>query len=268
MLRRIWTIKELLNPSPVSKFNKMIGMESLSHKTLLDPGDNLLYFNPYFSELSPDGYYHYQTPTALSDNNFVYLRRLWVQGSMEFVKPLQFDSWVTCIESIKFIKKIKDDYFICIKRDLNDINNQILLRELRTLIYTQTKPKLSVSKKTHVIEDGIMEFTFNDIDIVNYSGLHSNTHRIHWDREYSKNVEGYQDIIVQGPFTIHLILKYVTHRLKHEIKSIQYKNINHIYQGIKVEICHLYLKRNQLNIWIRNSNNKNIVYVNSIIIFQ
>jgi 3-methylfumaryl-CoA hydratase len=41
-----------------------------------------------------------------------------------------------------------------------------------------------------------------------FSALTFNAHRIHYDREYCRNVEGYPGLLVQGPFTAMLLMDH------------------------------------------------------------
>jgi 3-methylfumaryl-CoA hydratase len=41
-----------------------------------------------------------------------------------------------------------------------------------------------------------------------FSALTFNAHRIHYDREYARNVEGYPGLVVQGPFTATLLMDH------------------------------------------------------------
>ena len=39
----------------------------------------------------------------------------------------------------------------------------------------------------------------DDVQVVRYSAAIHNAHRIHWDRDHCRDVEGYADLVVQGP---------------------------------------------------------------------
>ena len=42
-----------------------------------------------------------------------------------------------------------------------------------------------------------------------FSAVTFNAHRIHYDREYATNVEGYPGLVVHGPLTAVLLLELV-----------------------------------------------------------
>lgn len=52
------------------------------------------------------------------------------------------------------------------------------------------------------------EFTPDDSFLFQFSALSFNTHRIHLDRDYARNVEGYPDLVVNGGITTLLMTEY------------------------------------------------------------
>jgi 3-methylfumaryl-CoA hydratase len=61
-------------------------------------------------------------------------------------------------------------------------------------------PIMSPQWETTVVPDPVMLFR--------YSALTFNAHRIHYDREYAVNEEGYAGLVVQGPLIASLLLKF------------------------------------------------------------
>jgi 3-methylfumaryl-CoA hydratase len=45
-----------------------------------------------------------------------------------------------------------------------------------------------------------------------FSALTFNAHRIHYDRDYARDVEGYPGLVVHGPLTAHLLLRLAEHQ--------------------------------------------------------
>lgn len=236
------TIKDFLSHHHLEKFQTLLrGRAPIGDKKLaLDIGDHLLYFNPLKRELDSDGYYDYQSPSKLLDNpKLRYMRRVWAQGQIDLYQPLLLDQKYKCHERIKFIKELRGDRYVRIERRIsNDDTDNLILRELRTLVYTNSLAR----QKIALIDVGnvgitLGSFTFEDSDIITYGHLSLNPHKIHWDRSYCKETEGYDNIIVQGPFALQVLLKFAQDYLSGTIKKIKYRNTNYIYPETKVEIC-------------------------------
>ncbi|CDO92589.1 unnamed protein product [Kluyveromyces dobzhanskii CBS 2104] len=189
---------------------------------------------------------------------------MWVQGSIEFKNPL-LAGWHSCQEDLKFIKELKKDHFVALKRTVRDENGTEVANEQRTLIYTK-QPVAETSAKLRQLQHfkNTYVVTFTDIDIMEYSSFSSNPHRIHWDRDYTRNVEGYRDIIVQGPFLVQFVIDYCEHLFGRSVSSIKYKNTCHVYAGTDVEVCHNGLESDgKANVVLRDAKNPQKVYFES-----
>jgi 3-methylfumaryl-CoA hydratase len=58
-----------------------------------------------------------------------------------------------------------------------------------------------------------------------YSALGFNSHRIHIDRAYAREVEGFPDLVVNGGLATLLLTEFVRTELKRELKSLKMKNL-------------------------------------------
>jgi 3-methylfumaryl-CoA hydratase len=64
-----------------------------------------------------------------------------------------------------------------------------------------------------------------------YSALGFNTHKIHLDRDYARNVEGLPDLVVNGGLTTLLLTEFIRTNLAFEITQVQVKHIAPLYCG-------------------------------------
>ncbi|KAF2261047.1 hypothetical protein CC78DRAFT_570781 [Lojkania enalia] len=77
-----------------------------------------------------------------------------------------------------------------------------------------------------------------------FSQLTANKHAIHLDREYTRNVEGHRNLLVHGPLTLTLLLRFVTNHLNNisahtpqVIQSIEYRNLAPLYCDEQMRLC-------------------------------
>ncbi|CCF58113.1 hypothetical protein KAFR_0D04650 [Kazachstania africana CBS 2517] len=236
-----WTIKDYTSHFQLDRYyalfqDKMPRELTKSHG--VTNGSHFLYFNPSFTQLSKDGYFEYQTPSALDkDRSAFFKRRVWAGGSVTHSKSLQLDTEYTCIESIKSLKKYGDGTFVTIERAIRGGDKECL-KEVRTLVYTNSSPlvkPLSISNQGHEIGNVL----FTEMDVIRYGQLTSNPHRIHWDVDYSKTVESYDNIIVQGPFSVQILVSFAESYLKRRIKKYRYYNLNNIYPAKPIAVVAL-----------------------------
>ena len=65
--------------------------------------------------------------------------------------------------------------------------------------------------------------TPDDVLLFRYSALTFNGHRIHYDRKYVTDVEGYPGLIVHGPLIATLLVDLVRRHTDRPIRSFEFK---------------------------------------------
>lgn len=260
-----WIIPDYVDQLQLKRFTTLIGdrVSINLRSNHLALGDNLLFFNPVQRHLSKDGYLDYQTPSRLTnDNDIMWNRRVWAGGEMQMFKPLQIGQQYYCQEKIKFLKKIGNNYYVGIERSISHSKEQRSLQELRTLVYTSSLVR-GVFNEVKTPGKPIGIFKFCDLDIIMYGQLTLNPHRVHWDKNYTQDIEGYKNIIVQGPFAVQVLMAFAESFFAKPLKRVSYKNLNVIYPETEMEICayHNY-------IYMRDKYSHNIIYVSAQCFFE
>jgi 3-methylfumaryl-CoA hydratase len=65
----------------------------------------------------------------------------------------------------------------------------------------------------------------NEILLFQYAALGFNTHKIHWDRDYTRNVEGFPDLVVNGGLATLLLTEFIRSDLGLNLTDIKVKHI-------------------------------------------
>ncbi|AMD19239.1 HBR338Wp [Eremothecium sinecaudum] len=267
MVVKFMNVRDITSALSVEKFNELVGCQirrSIGLQERLGGGDHLLFFNPKWEGLCKDGYYRYLSPAAVLGQDIMFKRRLWTQGGMEMREGLKVNAMYECHETIKKVRELRGDYFIKIGREIKDMSGNVAVVEERTLIYTNKPPLAGRKSCAKELEAAIViPFIFDDMTIFAYSGLTSNLHRIHWDKEYSMKVEGYRDILVQGPLTVHVLLRTAELALGKPVKGIRYKNSQVLYRGSLVDICIGEVHNGTVRAWIRDQHANSTIYVDA-----
>ncbi|KAF2446253.1 hypothetical protein P171DRAFT_255815 [Karstenula rhodostoma CBS 690.94] len=79
--------------------------------------------------------------------------------------------------------------------------------------------------------------------LARFSALTFNAHLIHLDREFARNVEGHRNLLVHGPLTQTLMLKFIGTHLQsipegpHIVEAIEYRNLAPLYCGEELRLC-------------------------------
>jgi 3-methylfumaryl-CoA hydratase len=106
------------------------------------------------------------------------------------------------------------------------------------IIETQTYILLSENKTSTQVEKTFSppieakyqkQFIPDETILFQYSALGFNSHKIHLDRDYTKNVEGLPDLVVNGGLTTLLLTEFIRTNLGLKITEIKVKHIAPLY---------------------------------------
>jgi len=169
-------------------------------------------------------------------------KRMWGGSEIEFLAPIKYGFKIkktSYLENVEkkgknnniFLAKIKHLYKKSNKVLINEIQNIVFVRKnyLSKKIYFNREIKKAklLSKKTYVL-DNIMLFR--------YSALTYNSHKIHYDFEYTRNIEGYDNLLCHGPLLATLILNQISFLIRKKIKNFSFKAIKPVFVNEKFEI--------------------------------
>lgn len=185
-------------------------------------GFHFLYNNQQNLQLGVDGYDDYQAPKD-ENGKSLFKRRLWVKGNIVFA-PQKIHS-IDCLEKITSVRQIDQSTFVQISREFTSQNLPILT-ESRTLMYTNQL--YQPAARSYPIETPSIstDIRLTAVDLLKYSMLTYNLHKIHYDLSYCQKVENLPNIILHGPFMISLLLSWFSHHFPQlTIKSFNYKNL-------------------------------------------
>jgi 3-methylfumaryl-CoA hydratase len=76
------------------------------------------------------------------------------------------------------------------------------------------------------------------VELFRYSALTFNGHRIHYDRDYCCEVEGYPGLVVHGPYTATLLVDHFSRRNPQaRIASLQFRARRPLFDTAAFELC-------------------------------
>lgn len=138
-------------------------------------------------------------------------RRMWAGGSFVFHAPLHLGETVTRTSVIRSITpktgRSGTLYFVTIEHTvatgavLNLVEEQnIVYRELATA------RQAGQAQLAPTSADYSQAYTVNSTTLFRYSALTFNGHRIHYDVDYCREVEGYPNLVIHGPLIATLLL--------------------------------------------------------------
>jgi 3-methylfumaryl-CoA hydratase len=170
------------------------------------------------SELGKDGHPEkggFLPPIALP-------RRMWASSSVSFEQPLRLSDEISRVSSIASIEEKSgrsgDLMFVAIDHETH-VGDRVAIRERQNIVYrepaTNAAPAKQASTKPADLSgwDWQQKIMPSEAMLFRYSALTFNSHRIHYDRPYAVQEEGYPGLVVQGPLIATLLLNLAASKL-------------------------------------------------------
>jgi len=187
--------------------------------TALPPLWHWLYFlpQPRRSEIGPDGHARrggFLPPVPLP-------RRMWAGGRLQWMQgnPLVVGDAIQRVSRIESVThksgRTGDLVFVGVKHEVHN-GRGLAITEEHDIVY-RANPQAGdpVPAPQPAVKDAAWTETVtpDDVLLFRYSALTFNGHRIHYDRRYVTEVEGYPGLIVHGPLIATLLLDLLRNRL-------------------------------------------------------
>ena len=139
-------------------------------------------------------------------------RRMWAGGRLEFHAPLRAGQQAEKRSSIETTAR-KDGRsgplaFVTLRHEVRQ-GGAPVLTEWQDLVYRQDPAPgapAPVPPMAATDEDAAEPASFDSTALFRYSALTFNGHRIHYDLDYARDVEGYSGLVVHGPLLAQLLM--------------------------------------------------------------
>lgn len=181
--------------------------------TELPPLWHWLYFLPQHrqSELGPDGHAErggFLPPVPLP-------RRMWAGSRVQWHAPLRVGDPVERSSRIASVThkagRSGDLVFVLVKHEIRNAAG-LAISEEHDIVYRGAPQPGDPVAQPVAADAGApwqREIVPNDVLLFRYSALTFNGHRIHYDRKYVTEVEGYPGLVVHGPLLATLLVDLV-----------------------------------------------------------
>jgi 3-methylfumaryl-CoA hydratase len=218
----------------------------------LPPLWHWLYFLPRHrqSELAPDGHAQrggFLPPVSLP-------RRMWAGGRFEFHHPLCIGERITRVSRIADVThkqgRTGDLIFILVRHEISDAAGLALVEE-QDIVY---RGHSSSAPPPPAPPSALWSRTLrpDDVLLFRYSSLTFNSHRIHYDRRYAVETEGYPGLVVHGPLIATLLLDLVHRNLPQaNVSRFSFRAVSPLFDTTSFTVCGQ-PDGNQVRLWAKN----------------
>jgi 3-methylfumaryl-CoA hydratase len=181
------------------------------------PLGHWLYFLPYArqSDIDADGHTKrggFMPPVPLP-------RRMWAGNRIEFRSPIPLGAAMTrrsTIESVEAKSGASGEMvFVTVLHQIS-VDGALAITEHHDIVYREAPKAGAAPPKSAQADPPQSEWTRvitpDPVQLFRYSALTFNGHRIHYDRDYCRDVEGYPGLVVHGPYTATLLVDHFLRR--------------------------------------------------------
>lgn len=201
-----------------------------------------LYFLPVHrqSEIGADGHAKkggFLPPVPLP-------RRMWAGSRIEFMAPVRAGQAISRTSRIADVR-MKDGrtgplVFVNVHHEIR-AEGQLAIHEEHDIVYRdmpQPGEPVPAGTPAPVNASWSREIRPDDVLLFRYSALTFNGHRIHYDRRYVTEVEGYPGLIVHGPLIATLLLDLLRRQMPTaQLQRFSFKAMKPIFDIAPFTVC-------------------------------
>ena len=239
------TLHDTIGPTPVVALTATLDHPAtpVETGTPLPPLWHWLYFLPMHrqSEIGPDGHAKrggFLPPVPLP-------RRMWAGSQLEFRAPVRVGDRVARTSTIDNVTTKEGRtgplVFVKVRHELrcNGAADPAIV-EFHDIVYRGAKQPGDVDPPPTPAPQGAAwqrEIVPDDVLLFRYSALTFNGHRIHYDRKYVTEVEGYPGLIVHGPLIATLLMDLLRREAREaDVASFRFKAVRPTFDGPAIRV--------------------------------
>ena len=234
------TLQDHIGATPVKALNATLDRAPIDVATgdALPPLWHWLYFLPLHRqcEIGPDGHAlrgGFLPPVPLP-------RRMWAGSRFEFHAPIRVGDAVERRSTIEGASTKQGRSgalaFVTVRHELrcNGARDAALV-EWHDIVYREARQPGEVAAAPQPAPAGATwqrEIVPDEVLLFRYSALTFNGHRIHYDRRYVTEVEGYPGLVVHGPLIATLLLDLLRReRPDADLSDFRFKAVRPVFDG-------------------------------------
>ena len=171
-------------------------------------------------------------------------RRMWAGGRLTFMKPLHPGSAIRRVSRIDDIQAKEGRtgalVFVKVTHEISDATG-LAIREEQDIVYRDLPASGAPSAAPRAAPSG-EQFSRtilpDPVLLMRYSALTFNGHRIHYDRSYATQEEGYPGLVVHGPLIATLLLEELQQAYPAaRVEAFEFKALSPLFDIAPFSLC-------------------------------
>ncbi|XDA97827.1 MaoC family dehydratase N-terminal domain-containing protein [Sulfitobacter sp. LCG007] len=183
-------------------------------------------------------------------------RRMWAGGRLRFEAPLRAgvpaSRTSVCESSTRKEGRSGLLALVTLRHEIRQ-DDRPCVTEWQDLVYRRDPDPAApapVAPTARSDETERREMSFDAVLLMRYSALTFNGHRIHYDIDYARDVEGYANLVVHGPLLAQILMLAAADHFG-PLSEFSYRATSPLLLGETAEIC-----RAGRDFWVRGPNGR------------
>lgn len=235
--------QDCVTPVPVAALSATLDRDDPAPRpgAALPPLWHWLYFLPLHrqSEIGPDGHAlrgGFLPPVPLP-------RRMWAGGRLTFHRPLRIGEAIRRASTVTDVThkagRSGDLVFVRLRHEISG-EDGLALTEEHDIVYRdaprpgEPAPTLRLAPQGAAWRRAIIP---DDVLLFRYSALTFNGHRIHYDRRYVREVEGYPGLVVHGPLIATLLADLLRRNVATPLATFGFRAVCPLFDSARFAVC-------------------------------
>jgi len=182
-------------------------------------------------------------------------RRMWAGGALTFKAPLKIGAPATratkVVDVVQKTGRTGPLAFVTLEHGISQ-DGRLCITERQDLVYREDPDPSAAAptpKAAPKDEQTRVPHTTTPTDLFRYSALTFNGHRIHYDADYARDVEGYPGLITHGPLLAQRLIELAEGELG-GLAAFSFRAVSPIFQFETFETC-ARIDTDKLSLWVR-----------------
>ncbi len=185
-------------------------------------------------------------------------RRMWAGSRIQFLAPLRAGQALERLSRIEDVR-IKEGrtgalVFVKVRHEIR-ADGALLIQEEHDIVYRDLPAPGEAAPAPALAPVGAQwerRIVPDEVLLFRYSALTFNGHRIHYDRKYVTEVEGYPGLVVHGPLIATLLLDLLRRQLPDaQVRTFQFRAVKPLFDIADFVVCGQQEDAETVKLWAR-----------------
>jgi 3-methylfumaryl-CoA hydratase len=206
---------------------------------ILPPFGHWLCFQPDArqSAIGADGHPRRSETSLLPAGNLP--RRMWAGSRLSFLSDIPLGAAIERISTLSALTpktgRSGSMLFATVRHEIR-CAGALAIVEDQDIVYREAQPGgMMVERQAPEagpLGPAVRHLAADPVMLMRYSALTFNAHRIHYDRDYARDEEGYPGLVVHGPFIATLMLDHLLRAYPAaRVRAFEFRGVSPLYDG-------------------------------------